>query len=162
MRIYLCTDMEGCSGLTMPDEFMPDGPRFEFGRRMLTEDVAAAVEGFKAGGSTRIVVLDGHGGGSNFLMDRLPAGAEYACGQGSPVPLPFLDDSFDAVDNSFDAVDNSFDAVGFVGQHAMAGTPEAIWPHTQSSATWLGLWANGREIGEIGQFAIAHPFISPK
>ena len=36
----------------------------------------------------------------------------------------------------------------------MAGTPDAVWPHTQSWTDVLGLWANGREIGEIGQFAI--------
>ena len=141
MKIYLCTDMEGVTGLAHPDEFMPSAPRYEHGRRMLTRDVAAAVEGLKAGGATRIVVLDGHGGGMNFLMDELPAGAEYVTGQGGSRPLPFLDDSFDAV--------------GMIGQHAKAGTPDAVWPHTQSSASWLGLWANGREIGEIGQFAIA-------
>ena len=142
MRIYLCTDMEGISGISYPDEFMTDGPRYEYGRTLLTGDVAAAVEGLKAGGATKIVVLDGHGGGNNLVFDRLPAGAEYVCGRGgSPRALPFLDESYDAV--------------GMIGQHAMAGTPDATWPHTQSSASWLGMWVNGREIGEIGQFAIA-------
>lgn len=141
MKIYLCTDMEGISGIAHPDEFMTDGTRYEYGRRMLTQEVEAAVEGLKDGGATRIVVLDGHGGGHNFLMDELPAGAEYITGQGGSRALPFLDDSFDAV--------------GMIGQHAMAGTENATWPHTQSSASWLGMWVNGREIGEIGQFAIA-------
>ncbi len=141
MRVYLCTDMEGATGVTVPEEFMPDGQRFAFGRKMLTHDVAAAVEGLRAGGATRVVVLDGHGGGGNLVMEDLPGGAEYVSGRGSPQPLPFLDDSFDAV--------------GFVGQHSKAGTERAIWPHTQSSETWLGLWANGLEIGEIGQFSIA-------
>lgn len=142
MRIYLGTDMEGISGISYPDEFMTDGPRYEYGRTLLTGDVAAAVEGLKAGGATKIVVLDGHGGGNNFIFDQLPAGAEYVCGRGGGSrPLPFLDDSYDAV--------------GMIGQHAMAGTSEATWPHTQSSASWLGMWVNGREIGEIGQFAIA-------
>ncbi|HOF60641.1 MAG TPA: M55 family metallopeptidase [Candidatus Latescibacteria bacterium] len=139
MKIYLCTDMEGASGVTMRSEIEPGQERYEFGRRMLTRDVAAAVEGLRAGGATRVVVLDGHGGGDNFLYDELPAGAEYICGRGGD-PIPFLDDSFDAV--------------GFVGQHSMAGTPDAVWPHTQSWTDVLGLWANGREIGEIGQFAI--------
>ncbi len=141
MQIYLCTDMEGASGVTMRDEIEPGAPRYEFGRRMLTQDVVAAVEGLKGGGATRIVVLDGHGGGSNFLYDQLPSGAEYVCGQGGTPALPFLD--------------GSFNAVGFVGQHARAGTPNAVWPHTQSWEHVLGLWANGVEIGEIGQFAIA-------
>jgi len=141
VRIYLCTDMEGASGVTMREEIEVGAPRYEFGRRMLSEDVAAAVEGFKGAGATRIVVLDGHGGGGNFVYERLPAGAEYVCGRGGTPALPFLDDSFDAV--------------GFVGQHARAGTPNAFWPHTQSWDHWLGLWANDVEIGEIGQFAIA-------
>lgn len=133
--------MEGASGVTMRDEIDPGAARYDFGRRMLTHDVAAAVEGFKAGGATHIVVLDGHGGGGNLLYDQLPAGAEYVCGRGGTPALPFLDDSFDAV--------------GMIGQHARAGTPNAVWPHTQSWEQWLGLWANGVEIGEIGQFAIA-------
>ena len=141
MRVYLCTDMEGASGVTMREEIEPGAPRYQFGRRMLTQDVAAAVEGFKSGGATQIVVLDGHGGGGNLLYDELPGGAEYVCGRGGTQPLPFLDDSFDAV--------------GMVGQHARAGAPNAVWPHTQSWEHWLGLWANGVEIGEIGQFAIA-------
>jgi len=141
MRVYLCTDMEGASGVTMRDEIEPGAARYEYGRRMLTQDVAAAVEGLKAGGAAHIVVLDGHGGGHNFLYEELPAGAEYICGQGGTPALPFLD--------------GSFDAVGFVGQHARAGTPNAVWPHTQSWEHVLGLWANGVEIGEIGQFAIA-------
>jgi len=141
MRVYLCTDMEGASGVTTPDDFEGNGRRYEFGRRMLTHDVIAAVEGFREAGATRIVVLDGHGGGGNFIYEDLPAGAEYVCGHGSPQPLPFLDDSFDAV--------------GMIGQHARAGTPGAVYPHTQSYESVLGLWANGVEIGEIGQFAIA-------
>jgi D-amino peptidase len=132
--------MEGAAGVTARREIEPGQDRYEYGRRMLTRDVAAAVEGFKAGGATRIVVLDGHGGGGNFLYDELPGGAEYVCGQGSENPIPFLD--------------GTFDAVGFVGQHSMAGTPNAVWPHTQSWTDILGLWANGTEIGEIGQFSI--------
>ena len=141
MNIFLCTDMEGASGVTMWEDCDQNSPRYEHGCRMLTQDVIAAVEGFKAGGATRIVVLDGHGGGNNLLYEELPSGAEYVLGRGSPRPLPFLDETFDAV--------------GMIGQHAMAGTPDAFLPHTQSSAHWLGLWTNGREIGEMGQFAIA-------
>ena len=133
--------MEGASGVATWEECSQSSPRYEHGRRMLTQDVVAAVQGFKEAGATRIVVLDGHGGGNNLLYEELTSGAEYVLGQGSPRPLPFLDESFDAV--------------GMIGQHAMAGTPGAFLPHTQSSAHWLGLWANGVEIGEMGQFAIA-------
>jgi D-amino peptidase len=140
MDIYLCTDMEGASGVAHPDEFMQDRPRYDHGRRMLTGDVAAAVEGLKAGGADRIVVLDGHGGGNNLIIEDLPGGAEYIVGQGGGSrPLAFLDESFDAV--------------GMIAQHAMAGTEGAVWPHTQNSASWLGMWINEREIGEIGQFS---------
>ncbi len=141
MNIYLGTDMEGASGVTIWEECRRTEPEYKFGRRMITEDVAAAVEGYKAAGAVRIVVSDGHGGGHNFLYDRLPAGAEYVIGKGSAAPLPFLDDSFDAA--------------GMVGQHAMWGAENAFLAHTQNSRTRRSMWANGLRIGEIGQFAIA-------
>jgi D-amino peptidase len=142
MKIFLCTDMEGCSGVARWEDCTQQTPGWEYGRRMLTQDVKAAVEGFQAGGADRIVVSDGHGGGANLLMEDLPSGAEYICGRGGGSrALPFMDETFDAV--------------GLIGQHAKAGTPDAFLPHTQSSVNWLGLWANGREIGELGQVALA-------
>ena len=139
MNIYLMTDMEGASGVTMWEECRVDSPRFAFGRRMITQDVCAAVEGLLAGGAKRIVVADGHGTGANFLLEELPAGVEYVTGPASAAPMPFLNDSFDAV--------------GVIGQHAMFGTPNAFLAHTQSSSARRGMWINGREVGELGQFA---------
>ena len=73
-------------------------------------------------------------------MEELPTGVEYVTGAASAAPMPFLNDSFDAV--------------GIIGQHAKFGTPNAFLAHTQSSKARREMWANGLEIGEIGQFAI--------
>jgi D-amino peptidase len=133
--------MEGASGVTAWDECAVDSPRYEFGRRMITQDVIAAIEGFRQAGAERIVVSDGHGTGRNFIYEDLPSGVEYVTGPGSAAPLPFLDDTFDAA--------------GIIGQHAKWNTPNAFLAHTQSSKTRRAMWVNGLEIGEIGQFAIA-------
>jgi D-amino peptidase len=47
-------------------------------------------------------------------------------------------------------LDESFDALFFVGQHAMAGTPNAPLCHTYSSRTVEYYKLNGQLIGEFG------------
>jgi D-amino peptidase len=50
-------------------------------------------------------------------------------------------------------LDASYDALFFVGQHAMAGTPEAPLAHTFSSKTVEYHKLNGRPVGEFGTHA---------
>ena len=140
MKIYLLTDMEGCSGVTMWEQCDPQYPAFDYGCRMLAHDLTATIHGFLDAGADEIVVLDGHRGGDNILLDIVPDGAQYILGRSSPRPLPFLDDSFDAL--------------AVVGQHSMAGTENAIMPHTQSSTAWLDHRINGQPMGEMGQSAL--------
>ncbi|NIA06433.1 MAG: aminopeptidase [Actinobacteria bacterium] len=142
MKIYIITDLEGISGiLTWEQAGVPEkGSAYHDACRLLTKEVNAAVEGCLAGGAKTIVVLDGHMGGLNFIMDELHAGAEYITGPGRIADLPGLD--------------NSFDAVILIGFHAMAGTKGAILDHTQMSTRWLNYYVNGRKMGEIGQQAV--------
>lgn len=142
MKIYIAVDMEGISGIV---NSLQTGVRegksagYERGRKLLTEDVNAAVEGASAGGAKEITVLDHHASGFNLIAGDLTPGAEYITGNPRPTWMPMLD--------------KTFDAVFLVGYHAMAGTSPAILEHTQSSVNWRNFYINGEKYGEIGQAA---------
>ena len=64
-KIYLMTDMEGVAGVRDAVDWLgPEGRYYEVGRRFLTRQVNAAIDGFLAGGATEVVVSDGHGSGA--------------------------------------------------------------------------------------------------
>lgn len=64
MKIYIMTDMEGVCGVLNHDDWvMPSGRYYEEGKKLLTLEVNAAVEGFLSEGATQVLVVDGHGAG---------------------------------------------------------------------------------------------------
>ena len=64
MKIMIMTDMEGCAGILNHDDWvMPEGRYYEKGKRLLTEEVNAALAGFFEAGAGEVVVVDGHGYG---------------------------------------------------------------------------------------------------
>lgn len=141
MKIYVCTDLEGISGVTHWDQTREmTTALYQHARHLLTKEVNACVQGCLDGGAKEIVVLDGHGGGFNFVPDELHPGASYVTGPNRGAVLPGLDESFSAA--------------MLLGYHAMAGTPKAVLAHTQSSKAGCRYWYNGRESGEIAQSAI--------
>ncbi|MFW6107226.1 MAG: M55 family metallopeptidase [bacterium] len=140
MKVYIATDLEGISGVTVWEQTREKGhPLYQEARVLLTREVNAAVAGCLRGGADEVVVLDGHGGGFNLVPEELHPGASYVTGPGRP---------------ALAGLDESFDAAIFLGYHAMAGTPDAVLAHTQSSKAGCRYWYNGRESGEIAQHAI--------
>jgi len=89
MKIYLMTDMEGCAGILNHDDWvLPSGRYYDAGRRILTDETNAAIDGFFAEGATEIVVVDGHGAGGIDPL-RLDSRAQLQRGyRGEPV-YPF-------------------------------------------------------------------------
>ena len=141
MKIYVVTDLEGISGIMSEEQTFPDRPLYETeGRRLLTAEVNTVVQAALGAGAQEVCVLDGHGGGYNFVIEDLVPGGRYVTGPGSAHPLTGLD--------------ATFDAVLLVGFHAMAGTPDAVLDHTQSSTSWMNFWVNDVCLGEIGQMAL--------
>ncbi|MFO8008023.1 MAG: M55 family metallopeptidase [Candidatus Brocadiia bacterium] len=136
MKVFVMTDMEGVSGVSQ-HEYVSRGERlYQEGRRFLTLDVNACVEGLFAGGADEVVVKDAHGGrGGNLLWEELDPRADYLMGETGRQRLAGI---------------GTCDAVVLLGFHAMAGTAEAILEHTMSSASWQNFYLNGRRIGEIG------------
>lgn len=139
VRIYIHTDMEGVTGIDSYDMIQRDGGRFDECRRLLMEDVNAAVDGAFAGGADEVVVLDSHGGGNNFIPELLDKRAKI-----------------DTRPNKkwWAMLDDSYSGTFFIGAHAMAGTSNAFLEHTQSSTTWHDYSINGRKMGELAQWAL--------
>jgi D-amino peptidase len=137
MRIAIMTDLEGVAGVIDSVNWcLWESRYYEIAKELLTEEINAAVRGFKAAGASEFHVIDGHGyGGIDIRL--LDADVEYA--RGWPDTWPF-------------GLDGSYDAVAFVGQHAKAGTERAHLAHT-GSMHMIDLSVNGVSIGEFGQFA---------
>lgn len=135
MKIFVAVDMEGISGIFQSQQVSPDGPLYQEGRRYLTQDVNACVEGCFAGGAKEVVVRDIHGGGSHFRWEDLDPRAEYVRGSTERERLPGIADCAGLV---------------LLGYHAMAGTREAILEHTMSSRHWQSFLMNGIPTGEVG------------
>lgn len=137
MKVYVAVDMEGISGIILPSQLRVGEPFYQEGRKLLTEDVNAVVEGLLEAGADHIVVRDIHATGFNFLIDQLHPDALYYMGS-SPI------------DERFPGIDSSFDAAMLIGYHGMAGTERATRDHTFSSRDITSMELNGRPIGEIG------------
>lgn len=141
MKIMLMTDMEGCAGILNHDDWVLAGSRwYEKGLRLLTAEVNAAVDGLYAGGAREVVVVDGHGAGG-IDPEILDARAQLMRGIADrSAPYPW-------------GMDNGFDAVGWIGQHAKAGTDYSHITHTQWF-NYLDEQVNGLSIGEYGEVAL--------
>ncbi len=139
MKIAIMTDMEGVAGVLNHDDWVrPEGRFYLEGRRLLTMEVNAAVEGLADGGATEMVVIDGHGYGG-IEPGLLDGRAQLLRGATSPA-WPW-------------GLDRTFAGLAFVGQHAKAGTPFSHITHTQ----WfdhIDMTVNGVSIGEYGQLAL--------
>lgn len=133
MKIYVMVDLEGISGVYARAQVLSEEPRFAEGRRYMTMDINACVEGLATAGATEIVVYDCHGGSLTAIWDQLDPRAEYIQGETS-VRMPYLDGS---------------DGLILLGYHAMAGTPQAVLEHTMSSIGWQNFWLNGARAGEL-------------
>lgn len=130
MKIFICTDAEGISCLDKKELISEDTLLM---RTRLMADVNAAIRGAFDGGADEVTVIDGHGSGKNFLPGELDPRAVQIF---SP-----------------DLTELDANAVFMVGTHAMAGTSNAFYDHTQCSLTWHDYYLNGRRGGEMLQMA---------
>jgi D-amino peptidase len=142
MKILIAADMEGITGVVHFDQTTPGHPEYERFRRLMTDDVNAAIRGAFAAGADEVVVSDGHWNATNILIEQLDPRARL--NSGTPRPYSMIE-----------GVDSGVDGVLFVGYHARVGTTNAILDHTWSSSRVEGLWltpAGGEPtpVGEIG------------
>jgi D-amino peptidase len=137
MKILIATDMEGITGVTTWDQVTPGHAEYARFRRLMTQDVNAAIRGAFDGGADEVVIADGHWNGSNILVEELDSRARL--NTGSPSPFSMMQ-----------GIDESVDGVMFVGYHARNGSPNAVLDHTWSSRTVANVWLNDILTGEYG------------
>ena len=140
LRIHVITDLEGAAMVFRFDQTRGAEltPAKQEAMRLLTGEVNACIDGildFDA--RADVVVWDGHGSGG-IVYEAFHDRARLLPHRNTPAPY---------------GLDDTFDAVFFVGQHAMAGTPNAPLAHTYSSRTVERYELNGVPIGEFGMRA---------
>jgi D-amino peptidase len=140
MKLLISADMEGISGIVSWDQVRPGHPEYlSRGRRLMTGDVNAAINGAFEGGVDEVVVSDGHWDAGNVLIEELDSRARLNSGTPSPYAmLQSIDDK------------PAPDAVMLVGYHALAGTKKGVLDHTWSDARIRAVWINDVLVGEIG------------
>lgn len=140
MRVYVSVDIEGISGVVHADMMMSGQPEYERGRRLMTGDANAAIEGLVAAGAEYMLVNDGHGPMRNLLFEELHPAAHLLSGTGDAKAACQLEG----------ADEEPFDAALLIGYHAMAKTRRAIHAHTIAGIAVGEVRINGRPHGETG------------
>ncbi len=136
MKVFLSTDMEGTAGVVDWEQCVGDGPQADAGRRLLLDEVNAAIEGALAGGATEIVVNDSHATMRNFPPGELAGEASYISGSHKPLYM-------------MQGLDGSFDAVLFVSYHGSVGAPAGL-SHTYTPHAVIEARLDGVVTGEAG------------
>jgi D-amino peptidase len=136
LKIYISADMEGISGVSTWDvQAHADGREYEKFRRIMTQEVNAAIAGAYEAGATEVLVSDSHGSGQNIDIELLDKRARLV--RAFPRPLGMMQ-----------GIDSSFGAVVFIGYHAGEGQADAILAHTNTGRLIVKL--NGNEMPEAG------------
>ena len=149
MKILIAVDMEGITGVTTWDQVTPGHAEYARFRKLMTQDVNAAIRGAFDGGVDEVIVADGHWNGSNILIEELHPRARL--NTGSPSPFSMMQ-----------GIDETIDGVMFIGYHARNGSASAVLDHTWSSRTVANVWLNDILTGEYGlNAAVAGHFGTP-
>ncbi|MGB4705222.1 MAG: M55 family metallopeptidase [Candidatus Saccharicenans sp.] len=147
-KIYISVDIEGIAHVvnaqTAAGQF-----DYERGRRLMTAEVNAAIEGCLAAGAGEIIVSDSHGNAQNIIPEDLNEKA-------------FLIRSFPRPLLQMEGIDASFDGVIFIGYHPKEGTSQGNLAHTIWGTKFEEIKINGRVVSEaLFNAAVAGHFDVP-
>ena len=148
MKVFISADMEGATGVICSDEMQSEGREYERGRRFLTGDVNALVDGAFKGGATEVVVNESHWTMNNLLTEDLDPRAELIRGTIKRGCM-------------MEGLDESFGIIFLTGYHSKHGTPHGIMNHTMLGKEIQNFYLNGEPVGEMavnaayaGQFGV--------
>lgn len=141
MKLFLSTDFEGTSGIVAWEQIIEGNVEYEQGRRLLTNEVNAVIEGGLAGGATEFVVNDAHHYMRNLHPQDLAGRATLITGKHKPLYM-------------MEGLDASFDGVCFVSYHGSIGAEHAILSHTYNPGAIWEVRINGEVVGESGLNAL--------
>jgi D-amino peptidase len=137
MKILIACDMEGITGVVNWDQVTPGHAEYPRFRRLMTQDVNAAIRGAVEGGATDVIISDGHWNGSNILIEELDPRARLNSGTSAPFSM-------------MEGISEEISGVIFVGYHARQGSQNGVLDHTWSSKCVAGVWLNEILVGEFG------------
>jgi D-amino peptidase len=140
MKVFMSVDIEGVSGVVHQEHTARDGKEHERARKLMTQEVNAAIEGALKAGATEVLVNDSHGTMRNIIPEELNEAAQLITG--SPKSLSMMQ-----------GIDKTFDAVFLVGYHAMASSQPGVLGHTYFGKVVYNLRINGKVMGETGMNA---------
>lgn len=144
-RVFISADIEGTAGIVSSLQVTPGQSEYEMGRRLMTAEVNAAIEGALQAGATSVVVCDSHGNMQNIVPEELHPRAELIRG---------------AIRQSLQmqGIDSSFDAAFITGAHAAAGTVGGVLDHSWVGAMVWNIRLNGRTMNEACLNAVTAGF----
>ena len=135
MKVYMMTDQEGISGTHGKSGGVGhDTANEDASKRLLTQEINAAVAGLAAAGATEVVVHQAHPIDIETLH---PTASLYMSGDPNAItPIRELD--------------ASFDAGVMIGMHAMIGAERGYMDHSFNSTYVAEMRVNDEPIGEVG------------
>ena len=145
MKVFISADIEGVAGVVHPSQGQPGNGEYERARRLMTDEVSAAVAGAFDAGATSVLVNDSHGPQTNLLPDLLDPRAELLLGRPKQGGMCA-------------GLDASFDAVFLTGYHSGAGQ-HGVLSHTINSFAFAAIRLNGTDCAEAtlyGAYAASH------
>ena len=137
MKLFLSTDFEGTSGIVAWEQIIEGNAEYEQGRRLLTDEVNAVINGALEGGATEFVVNDSHHHMRNLHPQDLLGQATLITGRHKPLYM-------------MEGLDASFDGVCFVSYHGSIGAEHAVLSHTYNPRAIWEVRINGEVVGESG------------
>lgn len=134
-KIYISVDMEGIGAIVSQAQTSADQFEYQKGRKLMTAEVNAAIEGCLEAGAGEIVVSDSHGNAQNIIPDELNEAV-------------LLIRSFPRALLQMEGIDATFDGAIFLGYHPMEGTPNANLSHTIWGSKIFEIKINGLPVSE--------------
>jgi D-amino peptidase len=134
LKVLISADMEGVADVTnWKIDSQPASRDYAQMRRLMTNEVNAAVTAAFDAGATEVTVADSHGDFANLDPEALDPRCNLV--RGWPRPLGMMQ-----------GLTADTAAVVFIGYHAPEGTPNAILAHTFTGSMDLRL--NGKSVSE--------------
>ncbi|MEG2289740.1 MAG: M55 family metallopeptidase [Clostridium sp.] len=135
MKIYISADIEGISGVTNWGFTNEGGHNYERARKLMTEEVNAAIRGAKAAGARDILVNDSHGPMTNILIENIDEDVILISGNKKLLGM-------------MEGIDETFDGVFLVGYHGRHNTP-GVLAHSYNGSVVSEIKINGEVVGEF-------------
>ncbi len=137
MKLFLSTDFEGTSGIVAWEQIIEGSAEYAQGRRLLTDEVNAVIDGAAEAGATEFVINDSHHYMRNLHPQDLHSHATLITGRHKPLYM-------------MEGLDASFQGACFVSYHGSIGAENAVLSHTYNPGAIWEVRINGEIVGESG------------